>query len=44
MHAPALGQLLAEIVCEGRAATLDARPLRPERFEEGDANPVSELL
>ena len=44
MHAPALGQLLAEIVCDGRASTLDARPLRPERFEQGDTNPVSELL
>jgi glycine/D-amino acid oxidase-like deaminating enzyme len=44
MHAPALGQLLAEIMCDGRAITLDARPLRPERFGEGDLNPVSELL
>jgi sarcosine oxidase subunit beta len=44
MHAPALGQLLAEIVCDGRASTLDPRPLRPERFAEGDTNPVSELL
>jgi sarcosine oxidase subunit beta len=44
MHAPALGQLLAEIICDGRATTFDARPLRPERFAEGDLNPVSELL
>ncbi|MGE5232180.1 MAG: NAD(P)/FAD-dependent oxidoreductase [Deltaproteobacteria bacterium] len=44
MHAPALGRLLAEIVCDGRASSLDVRPLRPERFAEGDLNPVSELL
>jgi sarcosine oxidase subunit beta len=44
MHAPALGQLLAEIVCDGRASSLDVRPLRPERFTERDLNPVSELL
>jgi sarcosine oxidase subunit beta len=44
MHAPALGQLLSEIVCDGRASALDVRPLRPERFAEHDLNPVSELL
>ncbi len=44
MHAPALGRLLAEIVCDGHASSLDVRPLRPERFAEGDLNPVSELL
>ncbi len=44
MHAPALGQLLGEIICDGRASSLDVRPLRPERFAEGDLNPVSELL
>ncbi|HEU4595500.1 MAG TPA: FAD-dependent oxidoreductase, partial [Pyrinomonadaceae bacterium] len=31
MHAPALGQLLAEMILDGAAATLDARPLRPTR-------------
>jgi sarcosine oxidase subunit beta len=44
MHAPALGQLLAEIICDGRASTLDVSCLRPSRFEEGRPNPVSELL
>ena len=44
MHAPALGQLLSEIVCDGAAATLDVSPLRPTRFAEGMPNPVSELL
>jgi sarcosine oxidase subunit beta len=44
MHAPALGHLLAEIICDGRATTLDATALRPQRFAEGDLNPVSELL
>ena len=44
MHAPALGQLLAEIICDGRATTLDVAPLAPGRFTEGKLNPVSELL
>ena len=44
MHAPALGQLLAEIICDGKATTLDVRALKPERFAEGELNPVSELL
>ena len=44
MHAPALGQLLAELMSDGAAATLDVAPLRPTRFAEGRLNPVSELL
>jgi sarcosine oxidase subunit beta len=44
MHAPALGQLLAEIILEGKASTLDTLALRPGRFAEGQANAASELL
>jgi glycine/D-amino acid oxidase-like deaminating enzyme len=44
MHAPALGQLLAELICDGRTSTLDASSLSPARFDEGRLNPVSELL
>lgn len=44
MHAPALGQLLAEIIVEGRASSLDVAPLSPGRFAAGRLNPVSELL
>jgi sarcosine oxidase, subunit beta len=44
MHAPALGQLLAEIMSDGVATTLDVGPLSPERFRDGRLNPVSELL
>jgi glycine/D-amino acid oxidase-like deaminating enzyme len=44
MHAPALGHLLAEILLDGRATTLDATPLRPSRFVENDLNPASGLL
>jgi len=38
MHAPALGQLLAEMIVsgDGRAAALDVQPLRPSRFAEGE--------
>jgi len=43
MHAPALGQLLAEMILEGTARSLDVRPLRPERFAEGEPN-AGELL
>jgi sarcosine oxidase subunit beta len=44
MHAPALGQLLAEIISDGAASTLDVTPLSPPRFAEGRLNSVSELL
>jgi glycine/D-amino acid oxidase-like deaminating enzyme len=44
MHAPALGQLLAEVMSDGAATTLDVAPLRPTRFAEGAANPASGLL
>ena len=44
MHAPALGHLLAEIVSDGTAGSLDVTPLRPTRFLEGDPNPVPGLL
>ncbi len=38
MHAPALGQLLAEMMTsrDGRASTLDVHALRPTRFAEGE--------
>jgi sarcosine oxidase, subunit beta len=38
MHAPALGHLLAEIILDGHATTVDTHPLRPERFAEGELN------
>jgi sarcosine oxidase subunit beta len=44
MHAPALGQLLAEIMSDGQASSLDVGPLAPGRFAEGRLNPVSGLL
>jgi sarcosine oxidase subunit beta len=44
MHAPALGQLLAEIICHGQARTLDVTSLRPGRFAAGELHPISELL
>ena len=44
MHAPALGQLLAEVISDGAASTIDVSPLRPSRFREGELNPVSEML
>lgn len=44
MHSPALGQLLSEIILDGEASALDARPLRPSRFDEGEPNQGPELL
>jgi sarcosine oxidase subunit beta len=44
MHAPALGQLLAEIILDGTARTLDVHALRPSRFAEGEPNFASTLL
>ena len=44
MHAPAVGQLAAELALDGRATALDAHPFRPTRFAEGEAFPVSDLL
>lgn len=44
MHSPILGQLAAELLCDGRTSTLDVRALRLERFAEHDAQPISGLL
>jgi sarcosine oxidase subunit beta len=33
---PVVGQLMAELIVDGRAATLDISPLRLARFEEND--------
>jgi len=38
MHAPALGQLLAEIMSDGVSSSLDVSALRPSRFKEGKPN------
>jgi sarcosine oxidase subunit beta len=44
MHAPALGQLLSEIILDGAAHTMKTHALRPSRFAEGRPNISSELL
>jgi sarcosine oxidase subunit beta len=44
MHSPALGQLLAEIICDGVASSLDVSALRPTRFSERALNPLVEML
>ena len=35
-HSPAVGILVAELIAEGQAKTIDIYPLRPQRFREGD--------
>jgi sarcosine oxidase subunit beta len=44
MHAPALGQLAAEIVLDGTARALDATPLAPNRFILGRPIASPEVL
>jgi sarcosine oxidase subunit beta len=44
MHSPAIGQLLAEMILDGAASSLDVRALRPSRFAEGEAIEAPELL
>ena len=44
MHSPALGQLMAEMILDGSAHTIDLHTLRPSRFAEGDAIPEFHLL
>ncbi len=44
MHAPALGQLLAEHILDGTAHTLDTHALRPTRFAERQPNAGPSLL
>ena len=43
MHAPALGQLLAEIITR-RPTSIDVTALRPSRFAEREPNPESLTL
>jgi sarcosine oxidase subunit beta len=38
-HSPAVGDVMAQIVLEGRAAGWDLRPFRWSRFQEGDLLP-----
>jgi sarcosine oxidase subunit beta len=42
MHGPIAGQLMAEVILDGRATTVNAAPLGLERFARGETN--SELL
>ena len=44
MHSPALGQLVAEMILDGSASSMDVHPLRPSRFAEGQPNPAPEFL
>ncbi|HWT05269.1 MAG TPA: FAD-binding oxidoreductase, partial [Xanthomonadales bacterium] len=44
MHAPALGALVAEIVVDGAATSLDVTALRPERFASAEPHGARELL
>lgn len=36
MHSPLAGKLVAEVICDGRASSLDVSPLSLTRFSEGN--------
>jgi sarcosine oxidase subunit beta len=36
MHGPIAGQLMAEVIAEGRATTVDIAPLALDRFARGE--------
>ena len=38
MHGPIAGQLMAELITDGRAVTVDAAPLRLDRFARGETS------
>jgi glycine/D-amino acid oxidase-like deaminating enzyme len=44
MHAPAFGKLLAEVILDGAAHTLDTRSLRSSRFAGDESNLAPTLL
>jgi sarcosine oxidase subunit beta len=44
MHAPALGQLLAEIISDGAASSCDVAALSPDRFTSGAPPAAAPLL
>lgn len=44
MHAPAIGQLLSELILDNAALGMDIGPLRPARFAEDSPNTVAEFL
>jgi len=44
MHAPAIGTLLAELIVDGRASSLDVSPFRADRFGDAPAPAARALL
>ena len=43
MHAPAIGQVIAEMIVDGRTS-IDVHALRPSRFAEGEGIDAAALL
>jgi sarcosine oxidase, subunit beta len=44
MHSPILGQLAAEVLCDGATTALNVHALRLGRFADGEALPLSGML
>jgi glycine/D-amino acid oxidase-like deaminating enzyme len=44
MHAPAIGRLMAELVLDGHAGSMDIAPLSLARFARGTARPEANMF
>lgn len=44
MHAPAIGRLMAELILDGEARSLDLVPLSPERFRTGRSETEAQVF
>lgn len=44
MHAPAIGRLMAELIVDGQARSLDLAPLAPERFRTGEIQAEAQVF
>lgn len=44
MHSPAIGLLMAELILDGRATSMDIRPLSLDRFKDGAVNTEANMF
>jgi sarcosine oxidase subunit beta len=44
MHAPATGQVVAELVADGEASTVDVSPLATDRFADAETHSERNVL
>ena len=44
MHSPAIGLLMAELILDGRARSMDIAPLSLARFTRGEGQPEANMF